>query len=85
MLKTSTGKNPVRRRVGHEAGTGTLVARLVLVAGKDELPRVLIRGRALAVTQQTIVVQSGNRERFHPWFSPALDLTVMTQCIIMGP
>jgi len=48
-------------------------ARLVLVADEQELPRVMIRGRTLSVTRQTILVQSGNRERavtvlprFHP-------------------
>jgi hypothetical protein len=46
-----------------EAGSGALPARLVLVAGQEELPRVLVRGRALSVTRQTILVQSGNRER----------------------
>jgi RNase P/RNase MRP subunit p29 len=46
-----------------EDGTNALSARLVLVAGDEELPRVLIRGRAVSVTRQTIVVQSGNRER----------------------
>jgi hypothetical protein len=46
-----------------EAGSGTFSARLVLVAEDEELPKVVVRGRALAVTRQTIVVQSGNRER----------------------
>jgi hypothetical protein len=46
-----------------EAGSGALSARPILVAGQEELPRVLVRGRALSVTRQTIVVQSGNRER----------------------
>lgn len=46
-----------------EAGSSMLSARLVLVADEEELPRVLIRGRALSVTRQTVVVQSGSRER----------------------
>lgn len=51
------------RRAEEEVGSGTFSARLVLVADEKELPRVLVRGRALAVTRQTIVVQNGNRER----------------------
>ena len=39
------------------------MARLILIAEEEELPRVLIRGRALPVTRQTFVVKSGNRER----------------------
>jgi len=49
--------------VTDETGSNALSARLVLVSDEEELPRVLIRGRALSVTQQTIVVQSGSRER----------------------
>jgi hypothetical protein len=51
------------RRAPDEEGSGALSARLVLVAGEEELPKVLVRGRALSVTRQTIVVQSSNRER----------------------
>ena len=49
--------------VPDETGSSTLSARLVLVADEEELPRVLIRGRARSVTRQTVVVQSGSRER----------------------
>jgi hypothetical protein len=40
-----------------------LSARLVVAASDEELPRILIRGRAVAVTEQTIVVQTGRGER----------------------
>ena len=46
-----------------ETGSSALSARLVLVADEEELPRVLVRGRALSITRQTIVVLSGSRER----------------------
>jgi RNase P/RNase MRP subunit p29 len=49
--------------VPDETGSSVISARLVLVADEQEPPRVLIRGHALSVTRQTIVVQSGNRER----------------------
>ena len=49
--------------VTDEAGSSMPSARLVLVADDEELPRVLIRGRALSLTRQTVVVQSGSRER----------------------
>ena len=51
-------------------------ARLVLVADEEELPRALIRGRALSVTRQAIVVQCGNRERAGtvlPRFDPSYE------------
>ena len=51
------------QRTEEEVGSSTLSARLLLVVDDDELPRVLVRGRALAVTRQTIVVQNGTRER----------------------
>ena len=51
------------RRAPGQEGSGALSARLIVVADEEELPKVLVRGRALAVTRQTIVVQSGNRER----------------------
>lgn len=44
-------------------GSGQLSARVVMVADDEELPKALIRGRAVAVAQQTIVVQTGRRER----------------------
>jgi RNase P/RNase MRP subunit p29 len=40
-----------------------LSARLIVVASDAELPKVLIRGRVVAVTEQTIVVQTGRGER----------------------
>ena len=46
-----------------EAGDKALLAQLVVVADDEELPKILIRGRAVAVTRQTIVVQTGQRER----------------------
>lgn len=41
----------------------TLTARLILVAEREALPRYVVRGRAVAVTAQTIVVQTGRAER----------------------
>jgi hypothetical protein len=46
-----------------EAGERALSARLVVVADDETLPKILIRGQAVAVTEQTIVVQAGHRER----------------------
>lgn len=46
-----------------ESGEKTLTAWLVVVVGDQDLPKVLIRGRAVAITQQTIVVQTGRGER----------------------
>lgn len=40
-----------------------LAARFILVAGREELPRYVVRGRAVAVTAQTIVVETGRTER----------------------
>jgi RNase P/RNase MRP subunit p29 len=51
------------QRTEDEVGASTFSARLVLVADDNALPRVLVRGRVLAVTRQTIVVQSSTRER----------------------
>ena len=51
----------IGRNLPDEAGDSTPMARLILIAEEEELPVVLIRVRALAVTQQTIVVQSGSR------------------------
>jgi hypothetical protein len=45
------------------AGADTLGARLVVVVEREELPRYLMRGRAVAVTSQTLVVATGQRER----------------------
>jgi RNase P/RNase MRP subunit p29 len=45
------------------AGVGQISARAVVVAGEEELPKVVVRGRVVAVTQQTMVVQTGRRER----------------------
>jgi hypothetical protein len=44
-------------------GEFTLSARVIVVAGDQDLPRVLVRGRVVAVTQQTIVVDTGRGER----------------------
>jgi RNase P/RNase MRP subunit p29 len=44
-------------------GSEALEVRLVVVASDEELPKVHIRGRAVAVTQQTLVVGTGRRER----------------------
>ena len=46
-----------------ETGSGAFSARLIVVASEEDLPKLLIRGRAVAVTRQTIVVQTGSRER----------------------
>jgi RNase P/RNase MRP subunit p29 len=46
-----------------EAGDKTLLARIIVVASDKDLPKVLIRGQVLCVTQQTIVVDTGRRER----------------------
>jgi len=46
-----------------ETGEKVLAARLVVVASDKDLPKVVIQGRAVAVTDQTIVVQTGRRER----------------------
>lgn len=46
-----------------ETGSRAFSARLIVVASEEDLPKLLIRGRAVAVTRQTIVVQTGNRER----------------------
>jgi RNase P/RNase MRP subunit p29 len=40
-----------------------LLARLILVASDEELPRYVIRGQVVAVTRQTAVVRTGERER----------------------
>jgi hypothetical protein len=53
--------------LGQPQSTGApervLAARLIVVAGTEELPRYVVRGQVLAVTQQTVVVQAGSRER----------------------
>lgn len=46
-----------------EDGDKTLLARLVAVVSDEDLPKVLIRGRVVAITEQTVVVQTGQRER----------------------
>jgi hypothetical protein len=45
------------------AGEETLGARLIVVVEREELPRYVMRGRAIAVTSQTVVVDTGQRER----------------------
>lgn len=44
-------------------GERTLAAILIVVAGDEDLPRIIVRGRVVAVTRQTIVVQTGRGER----------------------
>jgi RNase P/RNase MRP subunit p29 len=44
-------------------GTKVLSARLIVVASDEDLPKILVQGRVLAVTRQTIVVQTGRGER----------------------
>lgn len=51
------------RPAGGEAGQAALTARLILIAEREELARYVVRGRVVAVTRQTIVVQTGQRER----------------------
>lgn len=51
------------RPVRSETGTKTLQTRLVVVADDEELPKIVVRGRVVAVTRQTIVVDTGGRER----------------------
>jgi len=40
-----------------------LAARLILIAEAEDLPRYVVRGQVLVVTQQTVVVQAAARER----------------------
>jgi len=51
------------RPAGGEAGQAALTARLILIAEREELARYVVRGRVVAVTRQTIVVQTGRTER----------------------
>jgi hypothetical protein len=51
------------RPVAADSGKRVLSARLIVVASDEELPQVLIRGRMVAITEQTIVVQTGRGER----------------------
>jgi len=46
-----------------DPGEKVLEANLIVVASDEELPKILIRGRVVAVTRQTIVVQAGRGER----------------------
>jgi RNase P/RNase MRP subunit p29 len=41
----------------------TIAARLVVVVGDEDLPKILIRGKIVAVTRQTLVVDTGRAER----------------------
>jgi hypothetical protein len=45
------------------AGEAALIARFILIAEREDLPRYVVRGQAVAVTAQTIVVQTGQTER----------------------
>ncbi len=53
--------------LGQPAGASTgdrpLSARLVVVVSDEDLPKVVIRGRAVVATQQTLVVKTGLGER----------------------
>jgi hypothetical protein len=40
-----------------------LLARVVVVVSDEDLPKILVRGRIVAVTEKTIVVQTGRGER----------------------
>lgn len=51
------------RPAGAVEDPAALAAWLILVAEREELPRYVVRGRAAAVTAQTIVVQTGRAER----------------------
>lgn len=46
-----------------EAGEKALAAQLVVVVSDEELPKFLVQGRALAVTRQTVVVETRRGER----------------------
>jgi RNase P/RNase MRP subunit p29 len=46
-----------------ETGERALLARLVVVVSDEDLPKYVIRGQVVAVTRQTVVVQSGRGER----------------------
>jgi RNase P/RNase MRP subunit p29 len=51
------------RPVESEGGEKALVALLVTVVSDEDLPKVLIRGKVVAVTRQTLVVEAGRGER----------------------
>lgn len=51
------------RPVATDDGELALSARLVVVASDEDLPRILVWGRVVTVTQQTIVVQAARGER----------------------
>lgn len=46
-----------------ETGDKTVSVRLVVVANDEDLPKVAVQGRAVAVTRMTIVLQTGRGER----------------------
>jgi len=46
-----------------DSGEQVVSARLIAVASDEELPKILVRGRAVAVTEQIVVVQTGRGER----------------------
>ena len=46
-----------------ETGDKALSVRLVVVVSDEDLPKVLVQGNAVAITAQTIVVQTGRGER----------------------
>jgi hypothetical protein len=45
------------------SGEKTWTARLVVVVSDQDLPKIWVRGRAVAITEQTIVVRTGHGER----------------------
>ncbi len=51
------------RPVTREDGQKALVAQIIVVAEDEDLPKFLIRGQVVVATQQTIVVNTGQRER----------------------
>jgi RNase P/RNase MRP subunit p29 len=46
-----------------DAGRGALAAWLLVLATDDDLPRLVIQGQVVAVTQQTLIVKTGRGER----------------------
>jgi Domain of unknown function (DUF5666) len=49
--------------VAHEGGQKVLIAHIILVVEDLALPKYLIRGQVVVATQQTIVVDTGQRQR----------------------
>ncbi|MBN1135287.1 MAG: hypothetical protein JXM73_01805 [Anaerolineae bacterium] len=51
------------RPVTRENGEKALVAQIIVIAEDEDLPKYLIRGQVVVATRQTIVVNTGQRER----------------------